>query len=106
VWSWRDEEIVHDDQRQRSLTAELDLLMERSAVSLLERWKDEPPPVRRALVWLLGAMPELHERFADLVEAELPNELAGAWRAAARGPASQEESDELHRFEQWALDEA
>jgi hypothetical protein len=86
VWRGDEDELVHDDERQKSLAADLNGDVRNRAIALLDNWRGEPPEVRRALLWLLGGLPELQERFSDLVEAELPPEYTDAWTLLQRGP--------------------
>jgi hypothetical protein len=71
-----------------------------AADSLLARWGDEPAAVRRGLLLLVSAFPErIAEEFVDAV---LPREHAGGWRAAVEGPPlAEEEADRLDAFETW-----
>jgi hypothetical protein len=73
------------------------------ARGLLERWEEEPAEIRRALLGLLSALPELHDERSDLIERELPDRFGRAWGVVLRGPASQEEFDELDAFERWSM---
>src|SRR4051794_17602908 len=59
---------------------------------LAARWRTEPPEVRRALVWLLSAVPETSVRYHALIDATLPPEHRPAWEAQLIDPT---ESGEL-----------
>jgi hypothetical protein len=48
---------------------------------LAARWRTEPPEVRRALVWLLTAVPEMRVSHHDLVAETLPPEHRPVWEA-------------------------
>jgi len=52
---------------------------------LAARWRSEPPEVRRALVWLLSAVPEIAVRYHDLIDATLPPEHRATWEAELVG---------------------
>ena len=52
---------------------------------LAARWRSEPPQVRRALVWLLSAVPEVRGRYHDLIDAMLPDEHRAKWEAELVG---------------------
>ena len=52
---------------------------------LAARWRTEPPEVRRALVWLLSAVPEVRVRYHDLIDATLPPEHRAEWDAELLG---------------------
>jgi hypothetical protein len=102
VWAYGDGgEIVFDEPRQQALTAEAETSVRELATTLLVTWMSGPPKIRRALLWLLSALPELHDMFSDLVEAELPAEYTTAWAILKRGPESQEEFDVVCEFEAW-----
>jgi hypothetical protein len=55
---------------------------------LAARWRSEPPDIRRALVWLLSAVPEMRGRYHDLIDATLPGHLRPAWEAELVGTSS------------------
>ncbi len=102
VWRHTDgEEIAYDEPAQASLHETLGEHLSRFCPPLLESWREEPPEVRRALLWLLSAFPDLHQRYASLIREELPPQFEAAWRAMKRGPESQEEVDEICAFEEW-----
>ena len=48
---------------------------------LAARWRSEQPPVRRALVWLLSAVPEIRVQYHDLIDATLPDRHRAEWDA-------------------------
>jgi hypothetical protein len=52
---------------------------------LAARWRSETPQVRRALVWLLSAVPEVRVRYNDLIDATLPDDQRAAWEAELVG---------------------
>jgi hypothetical protein len=52
---------------------------------LAVRWRTEPPQVRRALVWLLSAVPEMRLTYRDLIDATLPDEHRADWEAELVG---------------------
>ena len=52
---------------------------------LAARWRTEPPEVRRALVWLLSAVPEMSVRYHDLIDATLPAAYRSEWEAELLG---------------------
>jgi hypothetical protein len=69
---------------------------------LTARWRTEPPPVRRALLWLLSAVPEVRVDHHDLVVATLPENHRRAWDSVLAGdPASQEDFDAVVALEEW-----
>jgi hypothetical protein len=55
---------------------------------LAARWRTEPPEVRRALVWLLSAVPEVRVRCHDLIDATLPAAYRAEWEAELLGRRS------------------
>jgi hypothetical protein len=71
------------------------------ASSLLSSWSAEPPPVKRALLWFLSALPHLQGNHADLIHAELPDQFREIWLLLMRGAESQEEFDAIVAFEHW-----
>lgn len=48
---------------------------------LAARWRTELPAVRRALVWLLSAVPEVGVQYHALIDETLPPHLRPAWEA-------------------------
>jgi hypothetical protein len=52
---------------------------------LAARWRTEPPQVRRALVYLLSAVPEMRVGYHDLIDATLPDEHRADWEAELVG---------------------
>jgi hypothetical protein len=103
VWRRDGDEMVFDDERQQSLTSDLGRDARALSVSLLQTWRSERPELRRALLWLLSALPDLHDQFRDLVEAVLPASQRTGWSVLSRVPESQEEFDRVCEFEEWAL---
>jgi len=55
---------------------------------LAARWRTEPPEVRRALVWLLSAVPEVRVRYHDLIDETLPPAYRSEWEAELLGRSS------------------
>lgn len=102
VWTYdKDEDLAYDEARQRALTAEVSTRMREATTDLLAGWRSEPAEVRRALLWLLSAAPDLHDQFGNLVAEVLPTEHSRAWRILQQGPASQDEFDTVCEFEEW-----
>jgi hypothetical protein len=62
---------------------------------LAARWRTEPPEVRRALVWLLSAVPEVRVRCHDLIDATLPAAYRAEWEAELIGRST---SDTLENW--------
>jgi hypothetical protein len=93
-------EIVHDEEAQRRLTAELHTAVDRIIEQLLGSWTDAPTDVRRGLVYLLTARPDLRDKYGELLDSELPVQLRDAWEEAASSPFIM--SDEVVRLEEWA----
>jgi hypothetical protein len=52
---------------------------------LAARWRSETPQIRRALVWLLSAVPEIRVVYHDLIDATLPDEHRAEWEAELVG---------------------
>ena len=106
VYVWRS---GADEDEPVTLEAEQDRLLPvlRAAVAdgadeLLTGWRAEPEPVRRALLWLLTALPDHRARHQDLVDAVLPAEHRAAWATATgEGPGSQEDADAVYALEDW-----
>jgi len=61
---------------------------------LAARWRTEPPEVRRALVWLLSAVPEMGVQYHALIDATLPPRHRSAWEAQLIGPADSPELED------------
>ena len=75
MYVWRygaDGDLVTNDEEQQRLYPELQRMLAASATPLLEGWRGQPPDVRRALLWLLSALPDLRATHEDLVEETLP----------------------------------
>ena len=103
VWRYdADGDIVYDEQSQTRLGRELAAHIDLVATSLLGSWKTAPPDVRRALLWLLSALPQVQDRYSDLIQVELPKQFERAWSFISIGAESQEEQDEIWAFEEWA----
>jgi hypothetical protein len=62
---------------------------------LAARWRSEAPQVRRALVWLLSAVPEVRVRYHDLIDDTLPDDRRAAWEAELVGRSNG------HTLEEW-----
>jgi hypothetical protein len=72
------------------------------AMGLLDEWRGEEPPIKRSLLWLLSALPELRERYAALVADVLPAKHRHAWDVEIAGSASsQEDADAVFALEDW-----
>jgi hypothetical protein len=54
---------------------------------LAARWRTESPEVRRALVWLLSAVPEMRIHYRSLIDETLPPEHRSAWEAQLIDPS-------------------
>jgi len=52
---------------------------------LAARWRSETPQIKRALVWLLSAVPEIRVVYHDLIDATLPDEHRAEWEAELVG---------------------
>jgi hypothetical protein len=65
--------------------AELRAALVAGSRHLAARWRSEPPAVRRALVWLMSAVPEVRVRCHDLIDATLPARHREAWEAVLVG---------------------
>jgi hypothetical protein len=61
---------------------------------LAARWRTEPPEVRRALVWLLSAVPEMSVQYRALIDQTLPPEHRPAWEAQLIDPADSPELED------------
>jgi hypothetical protein len=82
VWRYgADNQIVHDQQRSREVRGALLDAVQQHADALLGSWRQESQVVRRAQLWLLGALPEVVHRYRDLVAAVLPVDYDELWRA-------------------------
>ena len=62
---------------------------------LARRWRSEPPQVRRALVWLLSAVPEMVVQYHDLIDATLPDRHRAEWESEL---LAQHDSDALEAW--------
>lgn len=82
---------------------ERDDLIARLLPPVVDTWEHEPAEIRRALVWLLSALPRFDARYDALIGAVLPGSLRAAWALARAGPESQEDSDAICALEEWAL---
>lgn len=103
VWRYdANDELVTLVDEQRRMYALLRPALRDGAAELLDGWRDEEPAVRRALLWLLSALPELHERYAALVADVLPARHRRAWELEiSRSAESQEDADAVFEMEDW-----
>jgi hypothetical protein len=103
VWRYDDGgEIVHDRRRQHDLFADLRTALTAAARQLCARWRTEPEPVRRALVWLLSVVPEVRHSYRPLIDETLPAGHRRAWDAEIAGyPPSEAEADAVDALEAW-----
>jgi hypothetical protein len=103
VWRYDDDGVVvHDRERRHRLFAELRTALALGTSQIAARWRTEPEPFRRALVWLLSVVPEMRERYQPLVDDTLPAGHREAWEAELLGgPASDDEFDALVALEEW-----
>ncbi|MEY2512759.1 MAG: hypothetical protein QOJ89_117 [bacterium] len=105
VWRYgsKDELVTLVDD-QRRLYPLLRAALRDGAARLLDGWRDEEPAIRRALLWLLSALPELHERYAALVADVLPARHRHAWELEVSGSAeseSESDGDAIFALEDW-----
>ncbi len=105
VHVWRfgaNDELVTLVDEQRHMYTLLRTALSDGAMRLLDEWRDEEPAIRRALLWLLSAMPELRERHAALVAEVLPAKHRRAWELeTSRSAESQEDADAVFAMEDW-----
>jgi hypothetical protein len=102
VWDQgADGKIAHDEMAQEAMARALRKAIDDVAPRLLDRWKYEDEEVRRALLWFLSAVPQLQDRYADLVEEELPEKFERAWSLIKASPQSQGDFDEVTALEDW-----
>jgi hypothetical protein len=95
-------EIVDDVAAGRRRFAELRAILVAGAPPLLEGWRTEPEPIRRALLWLLSVLPTLHARHEALIAQMLPPRHRAAWRMVVAGSAeAQEDADAVSDLEDW-----
>jgi len=99
-------EVTYDEDAQAALTHKLVALIDEVSRPLLSLWKIEPEQIRRSLLWLLSALPHLHENYSELIEAELPGQFEAAWTFRKRGAVSDAEYDDIQEFESWVLSDA
>ena len=87
--------------------AAVDAALAAELPALFDGWREEPEPVRRGLLWVLGACPGLRRRHADLVDALLPEEHRAAWEVVTSGaiPPDDDAYDAYVELESWAVDE-
>ena len=103
VWRYgADNEMVHDQQRSREVPSALHDAVQQHADALLGSWHQESEAVRRAQLWLLGALPAVVHRYHDLVAAVLPVEYDELWRALVAGEElDEQQQDRLDELEEW-----
>jgi len=103
VWRYDDDgRIVSDSDEQRRLYAALHAMVDRGAEPLLHRWREEPAPVQRELLWLLSVLPALRARHESLVAELLPPRHRAAWELeTARAAESQDDADAVSALEDW-----
>jgi hypothetical protein len=77
-------------RHDRAQFAELREALAAGTRHLAARWRTEEPDVRRALVWLLSAVPEVGVQYHDLIDETLPPQLRPAWDALLVGNRSSE----------------
>lgn len=74
VWRYGDDgELVTLVGEQNRLLPELRATLEAGADDLLDRWRDEPEPIRRCLLWLLSVLPDHRTRHGALIDELLPD---------------------------------
>ena len=103
VWRYgsNDELVTLVDEARQLYPLLRSALCEGSA-GLLDEWRDEEPAIRRSLLWLLSALPELHERYAAIVAEVLPAKHRHAWDIELAGSSSsQEDADAVFAMEDW-----
>jgi len=105
VYVWRhdaDGRIIADAEEGRRLLTALRELLDAGAEPLLRRWRTEPAPVQRELLWLLSVLPALRARYEPLVAELLPSRHRAAWDLeTARAAQSQEDADAVWALEDW-----
>lgn len=102
VWRYgRDNEIVHDDEAQKTLGARLVAHIDRISRPVLDSWASDPPDVRRALVHLLTSLPNQRKHYARRLEGELPARFRNAWLDSFSERPSLEMNDEIDEYEHW-----
>ena len=110
VFVWRygpGDELVSDEVEQERLYPALRSELEGGAAALLERWREEPAPVRRALLWLVSVLPELQARREALIAETLPERHRRAWDLVITESAeSQEDADAVFELEDWVYADA
>lgn len=105
VYVWRygaDDELVSNEDEQRRLYPELRSMLAAGVAPILSAWRNQPPDVQRALIWLLSVDGDLRARHQDLVDEVLPEEHRQAWELEIAGAvSSQEEADTVFALEDW-----
>jgi hypothetical protein len=103
VWRYdADGEIVRSRRRERLLFADLRTVLTAATGELAARWRTETDPVRRALVWLLSTVPEVRERYHELIDETLPAHHRRAWDIELAGyAATEEEAAAVYALEAW-----
>lgn len=97
-----DDELVSDEDEQQRLYPELRSMLAAGLAPILSGWRNEPPDVQRALIWLLSVGGELRGQHQDLVDEVLPEEHRQAWELEiADAVDSQEEADAVFALEDW-----
>jgi hypothetical protein len=99
--------MLRDIARAEEADDELRALTADGIEPLLARWRDEPEAVRRTLLWLLTALPDLRARHGDLVAELLPPEHRRAWELELGGPSedwSWDDSDAVNALEEWVTE--
>ena len=105
VYVWRFDasgEIVDDAREGRRRFRELRAILDEGAPPLLDGWRPEPEPIRRALLWLLSVLPDLRARHEALVAELLPPRHRAAWRMVLAGSAeSEDDANAVSDLEDW-----
>lgn len=65
---------------------------------IASRWRTEPPEIRRALVWVLGAVPEVRVQFHALIDETLPADRRPEWEEQLLGASASP------ALESWVVD--
>lgn len=97
--------LVTDEDEQTRLYPALRAALSAGAARRLDEWRSELQPVRRALLWLLSVLPDMHARHDALIAETLPEQHRRGWDLeVARSADSQEDADAVFALEAWIHD--
>ena len=94
--------VCRDEVERQRLHRELRSGLAAGSAPLVAGWREEPPDVQRALLWLVTVLPEVRAEHPALVDELLPAPHRRGWDLLlADAVDSQEEADAVFALEDW-----